>query len=346
MPKQEPVPHAKVGLTMSHHQKKKREIFLLSKLTSRDYQLIFIVVLALLFLVSSFFVLNNPRFDTVQSAPTRGIKDIHNLTRLWDKEEFYLPSDMHFFMPSGSAVLVFPSINKSHTSYYALQAIDMITGQTLWQTEVPYLGTLRLYDDKLFNLQGYVPPANRSLLENAPVRDNKELNYCSFSGTSLLSIYDVHTGQELWGYKYRGISTIYFENDIVYLHGTGDHGQSGLLAKVDINSGMINDQYCARIRDDKPAPIPPKNSQSGIVGSSSLVTSYGSSYYCSGRSRFCFITEGNRLNILAGDPKTTVAYIDFSGEQLNEIESDVVVHNNIAVVHLDDSNQLFAFRLP
>jgi hypothetical protein len=48
---------------------------------------------------------------------------------------------------------------------------------------------------------------------------------------------------------------------------------------------------------------------------------------------------------LNGTGDVTLGTIDFDGEPLSDVEMDVVVHGNLLVIHLDDSNQLFGFRL-
>lgn len=94
--------------------------------------------------------------------------------------------------------------------------------------------------------------------------------------------------------------------------------------------------------------LPPPRSDSGGTSSSTYNVTYVESqdYDCDRHKQFCFAIEGNRLHILTGSSKQTVAYIDFEGAALEPADIDVVVHNNMVVVHLDDSDQLFAFRLP
>lgn len=305
----------------------------------------------LLLLIASCAEPNNRRSETAQLVPVRSMQTAHRLKLLWAKEDIYLArvsDNMKFIMPT-NATLVYPVVelypvrNASQVTY-VLQAIDIITAETLWKTDIPHLGLLRLHDGKFFNLHH----TNKSGLERAPIKDNKELPYCSMGQTSILSAYDAQNGQELWGYEYLGINggSIYFNNGFVYVGGTKGPGQSQLLAQIDVDSGVILDQQCSGSGGLQSRVA--QNSEFGIAGVSYSVTSRESpdyKYICNGRFQYCFVAEGERLLILNGSGDVTLGYIDFNGEPLTDIEMDVVVHDDLLVIHLDDSNQLLGFRL-
>lgn len=333
------------------HTKKNRSIFLLSKLKLFDY---LIVLGAMVFLLALYGYLriydepDTPNKYAAQLVPIRSIKATYNVSQLWGKEGIYLAQenyDRRFFIADGRN-LIFPTINQSEAAY-ALQAINVTAGQTLWQTDLPdRLGIMRIYDGKFFVLSD-------EKLGQAPVKDNQELPYCSFRQRYSLSAYDVTTGEKLWGYSYQGVSSegLNFDPHHVYLSGTDDHGASGLLVKVDINSGTILEQQCTRtgLGVGKSVPVPPRDSEVGVAGSSFLATAVDnqeSGFGCMRDNRLCFVTQENRLNILAGNTRGTLAFVEFDGEKLNPHYVDIVVQNNLVVIHLNDSNQLFAFRLP
>jgi hypothetical protein len=125
----------------------------------------------------------------------------------------------------------------------------------------------------------------------------------------------------------------------VYLTGSHDHGTRQLLINADVNTGLIISQRCK----NGSAP-PPRESSRGDYSFAYYVT-YAESD-CASYEPFCFAMEGNRLLVLTGSPLQTVAYIEFEGTALEPRYMYAAVHNNIVVVHLDDSDQLFAFRLP
>jgi hypothetical protein len=118
------------------------------------------------------------------------------------------------------------------------------------------------------------------------------------------------------------------------------------LAQIDVDSGVILDQQCSGSSGLQSRVV--QNSENGIAGVSYSVTSRESpdyKYICIGRFQYCFVAEGKRLLILNGTGDVTLGTIDFDGEPLSDVEMDVVVHGNLLVIHLDDSNQLFGFRL-
>jgi hypothetical protein len=235
--------------------------------------------------------------------------------------------------------LIYPAVYRYEGTYtYILEAVDIITGQTRWQSRIPRPEIIYVYDNKFVVLAP-------EWLEQAPVADNQELPYCSFRETHYsLSTYDVITGQKVWGYGYRGatMADMYFANQIVYLEGSQDHGNRELLISIDMNSGQIIQQRC-----NGQNPAPPRNIHN-IFGSAFDVNSIDDQERggCTPNKHFCFATEGNRFHILHGNSKQTLAYIDFDGAAFTPNFIDVVVDNNVVVVHLLDSHQLYAFRLP
>lgn len=327
---------------MSRHHKKKREIFLLSRFNALDYLLFLgaITLLVLLFyLVPQIGDIRNMRpvafFTSPGPVPPRTILTAHHLSLLWQREEYAVPrvaGPGSLFFATGERTLVSPMADLSE-KVYNLEAFDMVTGQTQWQTRIPPPVLIRIYDNKFFVF-------SEQWLDQAPAKDGQELPYCSFwEKYHSLSAYHVNTGQQIWSYGYRGanISIIHFIDESVYLEGSHHGGTHELLIDVDIDSGRIVDQRC-----NGPNRAPPRNS-GGTSSSTYFVKWQGSD--CDRHKPFCFATEGKRLHILTGSSKP-VAYIDFEGAVLEPADIDVVVHNNIVVVHLDDSDQLFAFRLP
>ncbi len=252
---------------------------------------------------------------------------------------------MRFFTTNGNR-LIFPTINETQSAH-ALRAIDITTGQVLWQSDVPDAFTMRIYNGKIFILS-----SSDKSLEEAPIQGNQKLPYCSFQQKSSLSTYDINTGQRVWGYNYLGInsSSLTFIDDLVHLVSTGHNGQSKLIASIQTGSGMILNQQCARIGDNNPLPYLPRNSHPGTLSASFTPTSINNqeeyNLSCARDKRYCFITDGNRLNVLNGTTKDILAFVEFDGDKLAAYYIDLVVQNNLVVIHLNDSNQLFAFRLP
>lgn len=293
--------------------KKKREIFLLSKLTLWDYLLFLGMAFFLLFI----FVFISRMFDSpgsqtspfqtaLRTVPARSIQAMSNTSSLWSKEEYFVPSveseGSRFFTP-GEQKLVSPVANPSEgEGIYVLEALDIATGQTQWQTTIPDPVYIRIYQDKFFITAW-------EWMDQAPARGGQELVYCAFREREYsLSAYDVVTGQKAWGYGYRGVNIgrVYFQGQSAFLEGSHDHGNHRLLVNIDINSGHINNQHCNGSNSAIPL-------NSGGIYSSAYNVTYveRQDYDCDRRKQFCFATEGNRLHILIGNSKQTVAYITF-----------------------------------
>jgi hypothetical protein len=325
----------------TYYPKKERPKFLLGKLKQKTL-LLGAAALSLLVLVLILSELSTPESSVIvasDSVPARSIETVSNVSQLWRKDDFYLARvssvNGQFFI-IGEQSLAFLGAKQSEGRYnFNLEAINIFTGQTQWQTTINDPELVRIYDSNFFIL-------SREWLDQAPARENRKLQYCLFWDKEYsLSTYELSTGQEIWSYGYRGanLPTLYFVDRSVYLEGSHEHGTHRLSINIDTNSGLITDQRCSGFS-------PPLNSE-GIYGSSFVVNSIDNQDYsgCSRDNRYCFVTEGNRLTVLAGNSKEPLAYIEFGGEQLTHFYIDAVVQGNIVVIHLLDSHQLFAFHL-
>lgn len=321
------------------YRPKKGESLLLRIIESLDYPLLFILIAffgLFVYFVPRIIELITPPYPDPGPIPPRTLQATDNLSLLWSREEYAIPlvvDRTSLFFATEEQTLVSPIASLSKQAYY-LEAFDLVTGQTQWQSRIPYPIFISIYDNNFFVFAG-------EWLDQAPAQDDQELPYCSFWEKKYsLSTYDVNTGQRIWRYGYRGanISQMFFLDQSVYLVGSHDHDIHQLLINADINSGLIMSQRC-----NGSAP-PPRGSSTGTHSSTYNVISINSD--CARYKPFCFAVEANRLHMLIGSSNEAVAYIDFEGAALAPREMDVAVHNNFVVVHLNDSDQLFAFRLP
>ncbi|MBX3056463.1 MAG: hypothetical protein KF770_08325 [Anaerolineae bacterium] len=330
--------------------KKKRRIFLFSKLAVADY----VSLLAILVVSATIFLLifgTGDMWNTLESAlgiaprivPARTIQTTHNTTYLWHKDDYIAPnveSAGSLFFSLNNRTLVFPAADRS-AFLFTLEAVDVISGQTRWQTDIASPRMIRIYEGKFVVL-------STEWQGQAPAKPYRQLPYCSFRKQHYsISTYDINTGQNEWRYGYGGmnIPDMTFENQRMVLAGSDDHGQSRLLISVEMNTGFIIDQQCTV--DGNLLPGLPKFSQ-GVQGAAFAPASMAAQETegCSGDNRYCFVTEGNRLHILNGGAKEFLGTIDFEGTPLTSNYIDILVLNKVGVIHLDDSDQLFAFRLP
>ncbi|HRQ36702.1 MAG TPA: hypothetical protein PLD25_02170 [Chloroflexota bacterium] len=332
--------------------KKKRRIFLFGKLALADY----VSLVALMVVFATTFLLifgTRDMWHTLESAlgiaprivPARTIQTTHNTSYLWHKDDYIAPkveSASSLFFSLNNRMLVFPAADIP-SFMYTLKAVDVVSGQTRWQTDIVRPGMIRVYEGKFVVL-------STEWQGQAPAKPYRQLPYCSFGQQHYsISTYDINTGENEWSYGYGGmnIPDMTFENQRMVLAGSDDHGESRLFISVDMNTGFIIDQQCTKMGDGYSLPGFPKFSQ-GIQGTAfePASTEAQEAEGCSRDNRYCFVTEGNRLHILNGGAKEFLGYVDFEGSPLTANYIDILVLNKVGVIHLDDSDQLFAFRLP
>jgi hypothetical protein len=349
-------------------KKQKNKVFLLGKLKLMDYLLLMagvaLFALAYLFFpeIVTFGNEQGGYFDLPpREVPARTIQATGNIVSLWQQNEFphrgrYDPTSEFFIISQNG--LVFPVATKAENGSYhfGLRAIDMSNGRIFWETETPEPYVIRIYNNMFFVLSPATIQTSAVTYANAPILNDQELPYCGFWRAAYLSTYQVNTGKPIWGYKYDGVSAsgLGFKNNQVFMDDTDDHGESGLVATVEIPSGMILDQACGRIshRQSNPVNGVMRDTEFGRSGSESvsIVRSKDDKdfeYDCKHHSdRYCIATEGNRLEILDKNTQEMLGYVLFEGAELTAYLIDIVVHNQYIMVYLKDSNQLFAFRYP
>lgn len=304
---------------MSHYQKRKRKIFLLSKLTLLDYLLI---LGALFFLFLVFFVLLSPSPNS-QPLSARSVQTTNNINLLWAKNEYIVPrvgSESSLFFVRENQCLISPIADVSNNTF-ALEALDMVSGQMIWQSAIPSPAKIRINDGQFFILTS-------DWLDEAPSLNNQDFGDCNWREKySSLSTYDVKTGQKNWGFGYREIygGSIDFTERNVYLHGSRDHGTQRLEVHVDKNSGFIIGQYCTQPALAQTPPTFPGEDSSTFYPRA--IDDDQDDRGCSPDKRFCFFTEGNRLHIQKGNSGQSLAYIDFEGAELVSYDMHVVVQD-------------------
>jgi hypothetical protein len=272
------------------------------------------------------------------SVPNRSVQKTEGLSLLWIQEIDILDPHTagwaYLFTPANQSVVFwYPSRN-------SLVALDLVTGETLWETKVPDHSVMRLHNDNFF----VVSYQWLNLLEDAPIGNN-QVPDCSWGGDASLLTYDSNTGQQLWGYVYHGVDSyeIFFESPYVYLTGSNDHGSSRSIAQINASSGNLIILECNKWPANKFIPTPPDDDGNNpfpyrVVFDESDLGAKGVLLF--------FVPEGNRFNILIGSTKEVLAYIDFGGAELNPYHIDLAIQKDIVVIYFNDSKQLFSVRLP
>jgi len=298
------------------------------------------VLLVCLGLLLSIFVGILLYFVDPPYVPTRSIVKIEGLSLLWDKEmNINNPhyNGVTFFTPNERSVVFWSPKSVS------LISLDTSTGETIWESKVPYHTIMRYYDDKFF-----VPSYQTwSAWEDAPIDSTEAFPDCSFGGKASLLTYDPNTGQQLWAYVYRGVDSndIFFDDENIYLTGSDDHGSSRSIAQIDLDKGEFLHLECNKWPNTKEIMHPPEDEGFGMEP-----YPYKKVYdegYLNWRDVFLFfVPEGSRLSILNGTTKNTIGYIEFDGFRLSPWHLDIAIQKDIAVIYLGDSGQLFGLRIP
>lgn len=279
-------------------------------------------------------------FVDPSSVPTRSIVEIKGVSLLWDKEmDINNPhySGVTFFTPNERSVVFWSPKSAS------LISLDASTGKTIWESKVPSHIIMRYYDDRFF-----VPSYQSwSELEDAPVNSTQIFPDCSFGGEASLLTYDPNTGQQLWAYVYRGVDAndIFFDDENIYLTGSNDHGASSSIAQIDLDSGELLHLECNKWPNKKEIMFPPEDKGFGIEPFPyKKVYNEGDLDW---RDVFLFfVPEGTRLSILDGITKNTIGYIEFDGFRLSPWHLDIAIQEEVAVIYLGDSGQLFGVHIP
>lgn len=310
--------------------------------------IVLVILLAFGFAASRFISTMNESFAFMESmdfppesVPVRTVQDTDGVALLWVKEMDI--DDPHkvwveFFTPDDKSVVFWSSQTNS------LISLDAVTGNTIWEAHVPDISVMRLYDDKFFI--GSYEGVNS--LEHAPVENDQALPDCSFGGESTLFAYDPHNGKQLWGYVYQGVDSydIYFSDETVYLTGSYDHGSSRSITEIDTNSGSVALLDCYKWPDEKEIPYPPADTVRTGSSYTVVLEEHEDRQFRNSDAILFFVAKENRLDILDGPTKETLGSIYFDGADLNPWDINVAVSNNVAVIYLGDSSQLFGFQLP
>lgn len=278
-----------------------------------------------------------------ETVPSRNIIEMNNLELLWSKEmdidnphkgyvELYVPNEESF---------VFWSPESD-----SLIALDFATGNVLWETAVPHVGDMGLYNGHF-----YISSSDwLHSLRSAPKDSDGSFNACSFAGQAALVAVDATTGNQSWGYSYWGADyyDLVINKNNIYLTGSNEHGASQSIVRINAANGTVLERDCYRWPKEKELTQVPADERWLPFPSPYLVVleEHKESQLRSKGVLLFFVAEENRLDILDGQTKEIIGSINFDGADLNPWDIDVAVQGNIAVIYFGDSHQLFGFRLP
>lgn len=273
--------------------------------------------------------------DRLEIVSARSIAGTENIELLWKKDikiETFSTTYVEFFSPDERSVVFW------NTNF--LNSVDILTGEIRWKTAVPGFQTIRLVDNKFF----ITSPDLLVKLDKASSFDTTSSECSSYYGITSLLSYNAITGEKIWGYRYDGANSdqMFFDDKNVYLEGSNNNGRDNSIIQVDKNTGNVISSNCNKWPNINPIPPPPVN-EGGISSTYNPVLDE-KQIQRENRDHH-FIVEGNKLVILNGITKVPIASIEFSGKKLDPWKTDIVNQKNIIMVYLDDSRQLFGFRL-
>jgi hypothetical protein len=278
-----------------------------------------------------------------ETVPSRNVLEMNNLELLWIEEmdidnphqvyvELLVPNEESFVFWSPQSA--------------SLMALEFTTGNVLWETAVPYVSDIGLYNGHF-----YISSSDwLDRLERAPKDTDGSFNNCSFAGQAALVAIDATTGYRIWGYSYWGSSGNGFsisENNI-YLTGSNDHGASRSVVRIDAANGAILERDCYQwpYDEEKELTSAPADESQNISPYLVVLEENRERELSRKIFRLFFVAEGNQLDILDGQTKEVVGSVHFEGAALNSCDIDVAVQGDIAVIYFGDSHQLMGFRLP
>src|SRR5262249_28874386 len=113
----------------------------------------------------------------------------------------------------------------------------------IWEARISGLFFAKLYRD-IFFVSSY-----GESLKDAPVTDGAIDSGCSFIDDKIsLLAYNAYTGEKIWGFRFDKAFAVrmYFEDRVVYLRGSANHGYSNdrTLSKIDASSGLLLSLEC------------------------------------------------------------------------------------------------------
>lgn len=279
----------------------------------------------------------------------RNILEINNAELLWHEK-------INIDDPGQSWVDLYITGEKtlafwSHKSE-SLISRDLLTGDVIWETQVPYVTELRFYQGN-FYISSY---KWLDRFSRAPTNSETLSQSCSFGGEALVLAVDATTGLTIWGYTYWGADSngMSISDQKIYLSGGADHGARVAIVQVDSTTGSLLDRDCFKVPDEIDLSAPsyrhltvPRNDE-GIPSSPNVVVlpEHGEEQLSLRNVSLFFVAEEGRLDILDGQSKEIISSVSFDGRPLNPWDIDVAVQGNVAVIYFGDSHQLFGFRLP
>lgn len=301
------------------------------------------IVLVCIFIVIlySFFYFSQTIYEISQvklypeNASPREVVSSENFSLIWSKEtedsNRNIVYTQLFFIDEENFIYV--------TKHY-LNSVGFATGTLRWSITIPEYSTFHLYEDRLYSLTTY-----DNKISFAPEFDIKMPKECHSSDLSTMHVYNPHNGERIWEYSYQMIAPhkgISFENNSAFINGLTINFSSKYISEleVDLTAGEVLGASCRNLNDYEYSN---EGRTEGVMSSGFGPVYDDLSWKLLKANQLAVILEGTRLMVTDKENKQLIGFIEFSGSELNPFDVQMVYQNNILIIYLEDSNQIFAF---
>lgn len=307
------------------------------------YFFVGVFVLCMLFVISFYFMQFLQIIDEVsdlkfypEKVPDRQVGLIEKFSLLWSKkteEGNQYNVFTQIFVPDENSIV--------YVTRTALISLDYMTGDLRWSVATPLNSFFYYYADRFFSLTKYE--------ENILFAPDSALDLpieCSYSDSSTLRVYDPHTGQKVWefSYPFTEPDTMTFKDNSVFIDGFSITSTGKYIPELEINidTGEVMGFTCQNYND---VGYSSKGRTEGILSSEFKPVYDDLSWKLLKEGQLAMVPEGTRLTMIHPESKQPLGFIEFLGSELNPYDVQMVFHNNILIIYLNDSDQFFAFRV-
>lgn len=265
-----------------------------------------------------------------ERSPTRTVTESSGIDLLWEKHvEIGLEheSQGQIFSPYQDN-LIFPSSN-------SLVSLSLENGNVLWEAQIPDKPVaISFYEDKFFVMYAkQLEGSKRVSFEN----------FCYMGRGASVSTYDARTGKLIWENSYFGVDRQGFmvSHQILYLHASDDHGASWSSGQVDANTGKPITYACIRWNSNENNDQPPRVIDEGITGYFGYIPKQN--YSCD-ESQCNVVIKDHAIEFMDKNTNESIGHVAIQGFRLHPDNIGLKILDNIILIYLSDSRQLFAFR--
>jgi hypothetical protein len=227
-----------------------------------------------------------------------------------------------------------------YASQDALNALDYLTGDLLWSIKIPEDAFFHFYNGNLYVLAAY-----DKTIPFAPEEELVMPSHCNSEDLSTMRVYNPKNGEIIWEYSYHMVSPyeLSFTGNSAFIEGLTIAPLAKYLSEFEIDSktGKIIQAACQNYND----------SSRLLEGDTEGVLSSGTNpimrewQWKLNTDEPAFTVEGTKITLMDRKTRQPTEVIEFSGSELNPYDVQVIIHNDLFAVLLEDSRQFFVFQM-